>query len=126
MPRPFLLLTLLAAACSADAAVGPQVITSNDVSAVVEGDRLVIRNRGGEALRTGVVESRTLDEALAQWCFGSAQCGDALAAGQALTVRLAAIPGYSANAESVTVVYWEPTDERSGPTRVGRLVVPLP
>ena len=117
---------LVVAACSSDPVGVPESSRSGELVAVVKGSALVITNEGTSAVRVGAVESVMLEQALILWCFGSRDCGDALPAGKSITIALADVPGYSATADAVTVLYWTP--DTAGPddgAAVARLEVGL-
>lgn len=111
MRAGIVLTMLLAAACSSDPVGVPESGRSGDLVAAVQGSTLVITNEGTSAVRVGAVESVMLEQALILWCFGSRDCGDALQAGKSIAIPLADIPGYSASADAVTVLYWTPDSD---------------
>ena len=117
---------LLVAACSSDPVGVPETFRSGDLVAAVQGSSLVITNQGTRAVRVGAVESQMLEQALILWCFGSRDCGDALPGRKSIAIPLADVPGYSADADELIVLYWHP--DNTGPddgAAVARVAVEL-
>ena len=114
MIRSLLLVVALATACRQDDALSPAGIDLDErsmaVTSQVDGAAVVVRNAADFPVRVALVERQTADTDLATWCFGSDDCGTAIAAGGELRVPLTSVQGYRASADEVVVFWWNPAD----------------
>ena len=82
------------------------VPASDPVAVLLQGDQLIIANRGAEPIRYAVIERTHFETALALWCVGQDECGKLVPVGESGSVRVAAIEGYRSGATEAFVFWW--------------------
>lgn len=127
----------LVAACShggeatlnGPSSLGTASALDNTVSATRSGDQITIRNGTQRAITYAVVDRHFFETALASYCFGSAGCGTALAAGSSVSVAVSKIENVTASSRDAIVFHWYsddvPSPQGGTPATVSQLVVAL-
>ena len=97
-----------AAACGADAVTASGLSNRAQLQWQAHDQQVDVTNVSTQSVRYALIGRQWMHNALADWCFGSPQCGAQLSANGTASVAYADISGGDAPETEAMLVWWTP------------------